>query len=472
MNKIVKLMTGLLMVLAAVTFSACKKSFDNPPGATNPAIVANTSIKALKAMHTALGAYDVITADIIISGVVVADDKSGNFYKQLFIQDSTGGLQIMLDANSLYGTYPVGRRIFIKCKDLCISDYNRTMMLGVKALVSGSPSLEGIPGNLISKYVIGGSLNNPVVPIKVDIATLTTNMQDAYIGSLIELDDYEFMPSNLNKTYADTSAYKSTTNDSIRNCTSPGIPLIVRTSAYANFAGQRVAQGHGSIVAIYTVFGNTKQLIIRDTTDVKFNKPYGCPLAPGTLLLEDFESYVAGSAFPYPFVTIPGWTNAAQAGGELWTSRIFGGNKFAYMSGFSSGQNIVTTWLVTKGVALTGTTKTLSFKTIQAFILTTFPGGTNVESALKVLISTNYTGTGNPWAPGVVWNDLTSQATLSPGSNTSAFPSGFTNSGNINLNAYSGTIYVAFRYEGADPAGTASDKTSAWEVDDIKITGL
>ena len=472
MNKILKLMTAVILIATIGTFSACKKTFDNPPGAADPAIVANTSLKTLKAMHTTAGAYDVITSDIIISGIVVADDKSGNFYKQLFIQDATGGLQIMLDANSLYGSYPVGRKIFIRCKDLCISDYNRTMMLGVKALVSGSPSLEGIPGNLFSKYVVGGSLNNPVVPIKVDINTLTTNMQDPYIGSLIELDDYEFMPSNLTKTYADTSAYKSTTNDSIRNCTSPGIPLIVRTSAYANFAGQRVAQGHGSIVAVYTVFGNTKQLIIRDTTDVRFNKPYGCPLAPGTLLLEDFENYAAGSAFPYPLVTIPGWTNLAQAASELWTSRIFSGNKFAYMSGFGTNQSTVTSWLVTKGVTLTGTTKTLSFKTIQGFYLTTAPGGTPVPADLKVLISTNYTGTGNPWAAGVVWTDLTSQAILSPGSTTSSFPSGFTNSGNINLNAYTGTVYVAFRYEGSDPAGTASDKTSAWEVDDVKITGL
>jgi Domain of unknown function (DUF5017) len=89
-----------------------------------------------------------------------------------------------------------------------------------------------------------------------------------------------------------------------------------------------------------------------------------------------------------------------------------------------------------------------------------------------VLISTNYTGTGNPWAAGVTWTDITSQATLSPGSTTSSFPSSFTNSGNINLNAYTGTIYVAFRYEGADPSGTANDKTSAWEVDEIKVTGL
>jgi Family of unknown function (DUF5689)/Domain of unknown function (DUF5017) len=472
MNKIFKLMTAVMMVVTTLTFSACKKNFDNPPGAADPAIVANTSIKALKAMHTSAGAYDVITTDIIISGVVVADDKSGNLYKQLFIQDATGGLQIMLDANSLYGTYPVGRKIFIRCKDLCISDYNKTMMLGVKATVAGSPSLEGIPSNLISKYVVGGSLNNPVVPTVVTYADLggtsTTNMQDPLIGTLIQLNDYRFATPT--GTYSDTSAYKSTVNRDINSCGSQ--TLIVRTSAYANFAGQSVAPGRGSILAIYTVFGNTRQLIIRDTSDVRFTSPYACALPPGTLFYEDFEGHAVTTAFPYVPVGLPGWTNAAQAASEVWTARTFSANKYAYMSGFGTGQSTVTTWLVTPGVALTGTTKTLTFKTIQGFILTTTPGGTPVQADLKVLVSTNYTGTGNPWAAGVVWTDLTSQATLSPGSTTSSFPSGFTNSGNINLNAYTGTIYVAFRYEGADPAGTASDKTSAWEVDEVKITGL
>ncbi len=468
MNKIFKLMTVVIVVASAGLFSACKKTFDNPPGAGDPDIVANTSIKALKAMHTSSGAYDVITSDLTISGVVVANDKSGNLYKQLYIQDATGGLQILLDANSLYGTYPVGRKIFIKCKDLCISDYNGLMALGVKATVSGLPSQEGIPGNLISRYVIGGSINNPVVPKLVTLAQLGTNMQDQYLGTLIQLDDYRF--ADLSGTYSDTSAYKSTINRDINQCGSQTV--IVRTSAYANFAAQKVPQGRGSIVAMYTVFGSTKQLILRDAEDVQFNNPYSCPLPPGTLLFEDFESHPVTTSFPYNPVSIPGWTNAAQAASELFTARTFSGNKYAYMSGFGTGQSTVTTWLVTKGVALTGTTKTLTFKTIQGFILTSFPGGTNVQSALKVLVSTNYTGTGNPWAAGVVWTDLTSQATLSPGSQTSSFPSGFTNSGNINLNAYSGTIYVAFRYEGADLVGTASDKTSAWEVDEVRITGL
>ena len=468
MNKIVKLLMAVIIIAASGTLSSCKKTFDNPPGPADPAIVANTSIKTLKALHTVAGAYNVITTDLIISGTVVADDKSGNLYKQLFIEDSTGGLQVLLDANSLYGTYPVGRKVFIKCNGLCITDYNGTMELGVKATVAGLPSNQGIPANLVNQYVVGGSLNNPVVPHVVTLAQLTTGMQDRYLGSLIQLDGFAF--SNINTTYSDTSSYKSTVNLDIKNCSNQTV--IVRTSAYADFAGQKVAQGRGKIYAIYTTFGSTKQLILRSVDDVKFTDPYACALPPGTLLFEDFENHAVTTSFPYVPVAIPGWNNGAQAASELWTARTFSSNKYAYMSGFGSGQSAVTTWLVTKAVALTGTTKTLTFRTLQGFILTTTPGGTNVEAGLKVLVSTNYTGTGNPWAAGVVWNDLTSQAILSPGSTTSSFPSSFTNSGNISLNAYTGTIYVAFRYEGADPAGTASDKTSAWEVDDVKVTGL
>ena len=39
----------------------------------------------------------------------------------------------------------------------------------------------------------------------------------------------------------------------------------------------------------------------------------------------------------------------------------------------------------------------------------------------------------------------------------------------MSLNAFSGTIYIAFMYDGADPTGTASDKTSTWEIDDVKV---
>jgi len=202
MKKVLKFSAALTVIVltAAVFFISCKKNFDQPPYQTDPAIVANTSIKDLKARHTTAGAYDVITTDIVISGTVVADDKSGNLYKEIYIQDSTGGLQINLDAASLYGTYPVGRKVFIKCNGLALSDYHNTMFLGIKATINGAPSVEAIPAALISNYVLGGSLNNPVVPKTVTIADLaipsSQPWQQPLIGTLVKLDDYSFQATD------------------------------------------------------------------------------------------------------------------------------------------------------------------------------------------------------------------------------------------------------------------------------------
>lgn len=480
MNKIVKLITAVMLVAAVGTFSACKKTFDQPPGAGEVNIVANTSIDGLKAYHTIPGAYDQITDDVIISGIVVANDKSGNFYKQLFIQDTTGAIQLLVDAYSLYATYPVGRKVYVKCKGLTLSDANNNMVMGVKAIVAGLPSMEGIPGGVLDQYLIGATLNNPVTPITVTLADLGTSLNNRYINALVKLEGYEFIPADTSKPYSDTSAYKSTQNRLISLGCGSSISTVVRTSAYANFAGVPLPKGNGSITAIYTIFKSsptssttTKQLIIRDTSDVQFtNGRCGAP-PPGTVVLldENFESQTATTTFPYNPITITGWNNLSEVGTKVYDARIFSSNKYAYMSAFGTNAPDIKTWLVTKGISLDGTAnETLTFETKQDFLLTTAPGGTNVASALKVLISSNYTGTGNPWA--ATWTDITSLATLSPGSTTSNFPSSYTASGAIDLSTYSGTVYIAFKYEGADPSGTASDKTSAWEIDNIRVLGL
>ena len=461
MNKFQKFSSAItaMFLVALVLFSSCKKNLDQPPFQTDPAIVANTTIKALKAKHTVSGAYDVINTDVIIAGVVTASDESGNLYKSMFIQDNTGGIQVNLDASSIYGTFPVGRRVFIKCNGLCVSDYHNTPFLGIKATINGSPSAEAIPASMISKYLIGGSINNPVVPAVVTPSQLGTSMQDQYLGMLIQLDNMEFQPADTSKTYGDTSSYKNANDLYAHNCSTPGSLLDVRSSGYANFAAQKPAKGNGSLIAIYTLYGTTKQLLIRDTSDVKFYN-LRCGVIPGstTLLNEGFEAQTVNVP-----VAVPGWVNASEAGSQLWQTKTFGGAKYANMSAFGTAQNVVKSWLVTKPLNLgTAANKVLSFKTNQGF-----SGTGNVLSApLRVLISTNYTGSATPWTS--TWTDISSMATFSPGSAT-GFPAAFTPSGNISLNAYSGTIYVAFVYDGADPAGTASDKTSTWELDDITV---
>ena len=72
--------------------SSCNKKFDEPPLGTDPNITANLTIKDLKAMYSSIGNFQKVNDDKVISGIVIADDRSGNFYKQIIIQDETGGI--------------------------------------------------------------------------------------------------------------------------------------------------------------------------------------------------------------------------------------------------------------------------------------------------------------------------------------------------------------------------------------------
>ncbi|MEO7446037.1 MAG: DUF5689 domain-containing protein [Ferruginibacter sp.] len=441
MTRLFKLFTTSLVLIGfAILLQSCKKDFDQPPGPGDPNLVANTTIQALKAMHTIAGAYDVINTNIIISGVVIANDKSGNFYKQLWIRDSTGGLQVLLDANSLYATYPVGRKVFIKCNGLTISDYNRTMELGIKANINGAPSLEGIPANLVSQYVLGGSINNPANPIPVTLAQLGgfVNMQDRYLGELIQLQDYEFADTTV--TYSDTSVYKSTTNRTIKDCGSNTV--IIRTSAYSNFAGVRVPGGNGSIAAIYTAFGNTKQLILRDTSDVHFTNPR-C-----SIFEENFEGIGANNAT----LVLPGWKNIGEVGGVLYQNAVFGPVKAAKISAFNSGVPVVTSWLISPAISLSGiAAPKLTFMTAGGFL--------NGNATFKAYISTNYNGGNNPSAS--TWTLLPATIATAPSSGFGSFIS----SGVLSLAAYANqTVYIGFKYDGGDPG-----KTTTYELDDVKI---
>ena len=482
MNKIQQLLSTVILIATIGTFSACKKTFDAPPAPGEVNIVANTSIQALKTYHTIPGQYDLITQDVIISGIVTANDKSGNFYKQLFIQDTTGAIQVLVDAYSLYASYPVGRRVYIKCKDLTITDTYSNLVLGYKAIVDGLPSIEGIPGAMVSDHVIGGTLNNPIEPMTVTVDQLGTGLSDKYINALIKLENYEFVTSDTSKTFGDTSSYKSTVNRYISLGCGSSLQTIVRNSGYAQFAAQHLPSGNGSITAIYTIYKSSptssttyKQLIIRDEDDVQFNNGRCGAPPPGTVVLlnEDFESQTANTTFPYLPINITGWTNLPEVGTKTFDAKIYSNNKYAYMSAYGTNLPEVKTWMVTKGMNLDATTtETLTFDTKQDYLLTTAPGGTNVGSTLRVLISNNYSGVGNPWDPSVTWTDISTQATLSPGSTTSNFPSSYTASGAIDLSSFTGTVYIAFKYEGADPTGTTSDKTSSWEVDNVKVLGL
>ena len=158
------------LLVTLLAFSACQRQYAEPPIDELPNIEANMTFRELVNMATTT---PTLIGDKIIKGTVIADDRSGNFYKQIVIQDSTGGIRIDVDAFSLYTEYPIGREMWVKCKDLFVWKDG-----DVAAIVASTdPDESRIPQAIYRQYLIGGERDKPLAPT---VKTLTTLTPDDY----------------------------------------------------------------------------------------------------------------------------------------------------------------------------------------------------------------------------------------------------------------------------------------------------
>jgi hypothetical protein len=289
----------MAVFFTTVIISACNKKFDEPDVFPDPNIPVTMTIKELKALLPTAGTVRAINDDKVIAGVVSADDRSGNFFKTISIQDATGGISVRLDGNNLFNNYPVGRRIYIKVKNLCVGEYGGMIQLGSINNTTTTITQTPIPQNLFDQYIIKGSLGNTVTPrVFTSISQLVTTLQDTIQNTLIQLNDFEFSASDTSKTFADPTLAASAVNFTIRNCS--GNSIVLRTSSYSNFAAVKVPKGNGSVTAIYTFFNGTRQLLIRDTGDLKFTGAR-CGQGPTTLMnTADVRALYTGAPVSIP----------------------------------------------------------------------------------------------------------------------------------------------------------------------------
>lgn len=264
-----KIIISAAIILVTLSFftSCIKQKFDSPPDTTNidPKLPVNSTIWQLKQKYN--GTPVQITDEITISGIVTADDRSGNFYKQIIIQDSSAAIPILIGRLSLYNDYPIGRKIYVKCKGLWLGNYGKFVQLG--GAVDASNALSDIPSAKISSYIVKGNfVPDSIKPIVVNIDMLKSpDNQTKLLGCLIKLDSVQFLGSLVGMPYASSPDIASGTDRTIEDCAESQV--VVRNSGYASFRAYTLPAGKGPLVAIYSRYNNNAQLLIRDTSDVQ-----------------------------------------------------------------------------------------------------------------------------------------------------------------------------------------------------------
>ncbi|WP_304317676.1 DUF5689 domain-containing protein [Phocaeicola plebeius] len=252
-----------LPLIASLALFACERDYDAPlltePEYTGPA--ANITISELRTQNAA-ATQDVpiiITQDQVLKAVITGNDESGNIFKKIYLQDETGAIEMEVDQSSVYNYYPVGQTVYVDLNGLSISVYGDEQQLG-----HPEGYLYRTPWEDFEKHVSKDGWANPenAKPVVIDDISTINAAPDNYKFKLVQFTGVTFQNGGKG-IFAPEDGYGE------ENITdSHGNTIMIRTSNYASFAGNKLPEGKGNVTGILGRFRGTWQLTLRTANDV------------------------------------------------------------------------------------------------------------------------------------------------------------------------------------------------------------
>lgn len=436
-----------LVALIGLTFASCERKYDAPL-LTEPKVEIGeegmiTIAKYKEKFANVPAEGKMIEEDFAIRAVVVGNDISGNIYKQIYVEDATGGLSIGIDQNNIANDYPVGQEVVIKLQGLAATSYGGAIQLGMD---NKNPKNTRIPYEIAKQHL----LKNKWPDAKKAMPKVTTigALTDATVGTLIQLEGVYFEKGGeLNYADQELNAVNRILKDK------SGKSLYVRNSKYATFANDKLPKGNGTVVGILSKFGSDYQLFLRSADDCFGFSGKEPETSGGTVAPTPDQPSTGAVIYSEEFSSDLGkMTPISVAGAQTW--RVDTKYKNAKMSGYANEKsNANEDWLVSPAFDLTAA-KSFSI----SFEHTINKGNVaNMKSEQTLWASDNYSGD----VKSATWTPVT----------ITTYPTGtdwnYVKSGAINLPASllgKANVVFAFKY-------LATDASSAnWQIRALKVT--
>ena len=421
------------------------------------------TIKNLKGLFIQDEATE-ITSDLVVKGYVTSSDRTGNFFKEIFIQDEAenpeAAIKVVLNLNDTYNKYNLGREIYIKLNGLFIGETRSgDGVITIGGVASGN-EVDDVTIKQISENIFRSSVTKALVPKIVNLSEVSSDN----LGMLVQIENAQFQKDIKDLTFGDPDE-QFDTQRVLESCTARGSSISLETSSFSTFEFSPLPAGSFTINSVVskTFDGSSLILVLNDKNDItvtgeRCDPPEldcGLANAEGTsILFEDmFESQSTNSP-----ISGNGWTNYQEAGTETWEAyRASGSNASqgisARVGAFRSGDDRTAAWLISPEIDLDANSNVkLSFETSNSFA---------DASNLDVMFSNDWDGT----IDGVLsatWGVLPAAYVVQ---DSDSFSSWF-ESGIVDLSCGSGKIHIAFKYTGS--GDSANDGT--YELDNFKIT--
>ncbi len=397
---------------------------------TTPSCTFNTTGKTMKTVAEVkayfTGALAQIPDNAYLKAQVTANDKTGNLFKYIYVEDKTGGIRVNIDMASLYADprFFVGKQVLINLKDLYVGSVNTEVQLG--GFFNGN--VGRVLANDVYKHFFQTNDFTEVVATEKTITGLT----DGDVGRWIKIKDLQFINDDLGESYAGAS----NTSRTLEDCS--GAKISLTTSSFANFASRQIDSGKGDLYGVLTKANGKYEVWITNPLGADFdgNRCDGSPVPVfENIFNEDFSGALTNN-----------WTAVSVLGAAVWNIQQFGNPKPCVVMSGNGNED----WLISKPITLAGYKNYyLSFET---------DGRASVPSnPLEVYVTDNYTGN----------YATTTWTKLNPilDSDLNKFAP-FVNSGKLDISNFAGkNVVVAFKYTST---ATAS---ATWELDNVKVRG-
>ncbi len=217
---------------------------------------ATTSIRSLQELLA--GAGVTVEGDIVVAGTVTADDRSGNFYHSLLIEDDGAGMELLAAVDRLHTDYPVGCRVTLRLRGLALGTTLGILQAGAPPAAGSRYPTDYLPSRpaLDAVLIRHGQTTTTVVPARLSLDRLTPQ----HCGTLVRIDGVRYAPEELEE--ATWSGYKRFVDDL-------GHTIHTYVSPYADFAGEEPPAGPCTLRGIlqYETPKGRYLIKLRDATD-------------------------------------------------------------------------------------------------------------------------------------------------------------------------------------------------------------
>lgn len=276
------IMSGMLV------FASCMNKWDTEEVSndlySNPNIgEPTTTISKIRSTYKSAisnSTYEMVNSDMVIEGIVVANDISGNIYQYIYIQGlnadgsidkNNGGIGVGIKGlGCLYSIYPVGQKIRINLKGLYVGGYGKSPRIGMPYInTNGSMRLGPMTLQMMQNHIQKVGTPDPAAAEarQISASDLNANNIEQLTPMLVVMKNSTISDAGWPYAHWEVGGDTYSEYHDI-NINGTNVKQLLYTSTSATFAGDTIQSGVKTIYGLLNRYSSSYQLSLRSLDDI------------------------------------------------------------------------------------------------------------------------------------------------------------------------------------------------------------